>query len=85
MVNIFINSIFRFYSLISCCYMGEVNVRYLFRVKHYYGSKIYQLFVLICMVIAAVIAPAITWQITDFANAMMVLSNLTAVLLLSKE
>lgn len=77
---------FAFTSLISCCYMGEVNVRYLFRGKNTtMAVRIYQLFVLICMVIAAVIAPAITWQITDFANAMMVLSNLTAVLLLSKE
>ena len=77
---------FAFTSLISCCYMGEVNVRYLFRGKNTtMAVRVYQLFVLICMVIAAVIAPAITWQITDFANAMMVLSNLTAVLLLSKE
>ena len=77
---------FAFTSLISCCYMGEVNVRYLFRGKNTtMAVRIYQLFVLTCMVIAAVIAPAITWQITDFANAMMVLSNLTAVLLLSKE
>lgn len=43
------------------------------------------MFVLTCMVLAAVLAPAITWQITDFANAMMVLSNFTAVLLLSRE
>ena len=77
---------FAFTSLISCCYMGEVNVRYLARGKNTnMAVKVYQLFVLTCMVIAAVLAPAITWQITDFANAMMVLSNLTAVLLLSKE
>lgn len=77
---------FAFTSLISCCYMGEVNVRYLSRGKNTtIAVRVYQLFVLICMVISAVMAPEITWQITDFSNAMMVLSNLTAVLLLSKE
>lgn len=77
---------FAFTSLISCCYMGEVNVRYLSRGKNTtMAVRVYQLFVLICMVISAVMAPEITWQITDFSNAMMVLSNLTAVLLLSKE
>lgn len=77
---------FAFTSLISCCYMGEVNVRYLFRNQHQDKAvKVYQVFVLLMLIIAAVIAPAIIWEITDFANAMMVLSNLTAVLLLSSE
>ena len=31
---IFLSIAFSFYSLISCCYMGEVNVRYLFRGKN---------------------------------------------------
>ncbi len=72
---------FAFTTILGWAYFGEVNVRFLFGEK---GVPPYRAIVLLFIVIGAIVKVEFVWQVADTFNALMVLPNILALLLLTK-
>ncbi|WP_036769454.1 alanine/glycine:cation symporter family protein [Pontibacillus halophilus] len=71
---------FAFTTILGWSYFGEVNIRFLFNGK---GIKPYRSLVLLFVVIGALVKVDFVWEMADMFNALMVVPNLIALLLLS--
>lgn len=81
--NIFIAICLFFFAIstiISWYFFGEQNVKYLFGKK---GLGVYRVLVLFCVAIGPSLNVAMVWAMADMFNALMVLPNLVALLILS--
>ncbi|KGX83517.1 alanine glycine permease [Pontibacillus marinus BH030004 = DSM 16465] len=72
---------FAFTTILGWAYFGEVNVRFLFGEK---GVPPYRAIVLLFIVVGAIVKVEFVWQVADTFNALMVLPNILALLLLTK-
>ncbi|QHE51021.1 sodium:alanine symporter family protein [Pontibacillus sp. HMF3514] len=72
---------FAFTTILGWAYFGEVNVRFLFGEK---GVPTYRAIVLLFIVVGAIVKVEFVWQVADTFNALMVLPNILALLLLTK-
>lgn len=72
---------FAFTTILGWAYFGEVNVRYLFGEK---GVPTYRAIVLLFIVIGSVLKVEFVWEVADTFNALMVLPNILALLLLTR-
>lgn len=72
---------FAFTTILGWAYFGEVNVRFLFGEK---GVPLYRAIVLLFVIVGAIVKVEFVWQVADTFNALMVLPNILALLLLTK-
>ena len=71
---------FAFSTIVGWYYFAETNVRYLFGSK---AIRPFQFLVMAFIFLGSILKVALVWQLADFFNAIMVIPNLIALLLLS--
>ncbi len=75
-------TLFAFSTIISWSFYGEKSIEYLWKNKK--AVLIYRLSFVLCVVIGAVLELKTVWEISDTLNGFMALSNMYAIILLSK-
>ena len=73
---------FAFSSVTGWFLFGQINVKYLLGPR---AVRIYTLLVLGCIILGSVLQVELVWNLADLANALMILPNLLALLMLSGE
>ncbi|MGN0397462.1 MAG: alanine/glycine:cation symporter family protein [Candidatus Fimimorpha sp.] len=71
---------FAFSTILGWHFFGEINAKYLFGKKL---SKLYSLIVLVFIVIGSTLKVDLVWSLADFFNALMVIPNALALIVLS--
>lgn len=72
---------FAFSTIIGWYFFGEANVRYLFGTEN--SIKVYKILVMFMIVLGSALKVELVWELADMFNALMVLPNLLAILLIS--
>ncbi|MDR0738627.1 MAG: amino acid carrier protein [Oscillospiraceae bacterium] len=76
--------LFAFSTIMGCAFQGEKVTQYIFKTKRKKSATIYKIFTLISILLSAFINVEAAWGICDLSNLFMMITNLMALLMLSK-